>query len=158
MVPNRPYTAFFTAPMLAFSAKDIFDALLTDGIPASEVCCLQRSPYGNVLITFALKKYRDLFLLRSSFIVRWDHYVTNPGWHRLLFITIYDAPHELPDSVIEYHLGRYGRIFSFSRSKVQASQRMFSPTTPMLTRYWLIYFHLMMMVMTVSSLQLMMTS
>ena len=158
MVPDRLYTAFFTAPMLAFSAKDIFDALLTDGIPASEVRCLQRSPYGNILITFALKKYRDLFLLRSSFVVRWDHCVTHPGWRCLLFITIYNAPHELPDSVIEYHLGRYCRVFSFCPGKVQASQGMFSPTTPMLMRYWLIYFHLMMMVMTVSSLQLMMTS
>lgn len=45
---DRLYTTFFTAPSLTFTAKDIFNALLTDGIPASAVRCLQRSPDGNV--------------------------------------------------------------------------------------------------------------
>lgn len=53
VMPDRPYTAFFSAPSSSFTAKDIFDALLTGGIPASAVRCLQRSPNGNVLITFA---------------------------------------------------------------------------------------------------------
>ena len=53
MMPDRPYTAFFSALSSSFTAKDIFDALLTGGIPASAVRCLQRSPNGNVLITFA---------------------------------------------------------------------------------------------------------
>lgn len=70
VMPDRPYTAFFTAPAASFTTKDIFDALLTDGIPASAVQCLQRSPNGNVLVTFASKQYRDLFLRRSSFVVR----------------------------------------------------------------------------------------
>lgn len=72
MMPDRLYTAFFNAPSSSFTTKDIFDALLTDGIPASAVRCLQRSPNGNVFITFALQKYRDLFLHRSSFTVRWS--------------------------------------------------------------------------------------
>lgn len=62
VMPDRPYTAFFNAPSSSFTAKDIFDALLTDGIPASAVRCLQRSPNGNVLITFASQKYRASFL------------------------------------------------------------------------------------------------
>ena len=53
VMPDRPYTAFFSAPSSSFTAKDIFDALLMGGIPASAVRCLQRSPNGNVLITFA---------------------------------------------------------------------------------------------------------
>ena len=53
VMPDRPYTAFFSAPSWSFTAKDIFDALLTGGIPASVVSCLQQSPNGNVLITFA---------------------------------------------------------------------------------------------------------
>lgn len=53
VMQDRPYTAFFSAPSSSFTAKDIFDALLTGGIPASAVRCLQRSPNGNALITFA---------------------------------------------------------------------------------------------------------
>ena len=125
-MPDRPYTAFFTAPSSTFTAKDIFDALLTDGIPASAVCCLQRSPNGNVLVTFALQKYHDLFLRRSSFIVRRSHYVSYPGLRRLMFITMYDAPHELPDSALERRLSRYGRIFSSGRGKVQGYPHVFN--------------------------------
>lgn len=126
VMPDRPYTAFFSAPSSSFTAKDIFDALLTDGIPASAVRCLQRSPNGNVLITFALQKYRDLFLRRSSFIVRRSHFVTHPGSHRVLFVTVYDAPHELPDSALEHRLSHYGRIFSSRRGKVQGYPDVFS--------------------------------
>ena len=126
VMPDRPYTAFFTAPSAAFTTKDIFDALLTDGIPASAVRCLQRSPNGNVLITFASKRYRDLFLRRSSFIVRRGRYVTHPGSRRLLFVTIYDAPHELPDSAIEHRLSKYGRIFSSRRGKVPGYPDVFN--------------------------------
>lgn len=126
VMPDRPYTAFFTAPSTAFSTKDIFDALLSDGIPASAVRCLQRSPNGNVLITFASKRYRDLFLRRSSFVVRRSRYVTHPGSRCLLFVTIYDAPHELPDSAIEHRLCKYGRIFSSRRGKVQGYPDVFN--------------------------------
>ena len=126
VMPDRPYTAFFSAPSSSFTAKDIFDALLTDGIPASAVRCLQRSPNGNVLITFALQKYRDLFLRRSSFIVRRSHFVTHPGSRRLLFVTVYDAPHELPDSALEHRLSCYGRIFSMRRGMVQGYPDVFN--------------------------------
>ena len=67
VMPDRPYTAFFPAPSTAFATKDILDALLSDGIPASAVRCLQRSPNGIVLITFASKRYRDLFFASVLF-------------------------------------------------------------------------------------------
>ena len=79
IMADRPYTAFFLAPSTAFATKDIFDALLSDGIPASAVRCLQRSPNGIVLSTFASKRYRDLFLRWSCFVVRRGSYVTHPG-------------------------------------------------------------------------------
>jgi len=125
-MPDRLYTAFFTAPSSTFTTKDIFDALLTDSVPASAVCCLQRSPNGNVLITFALQKYRDLFLRRCSFIVHRSHYVTHPGSRRFLFVTVYDAMHELLDSALEHRLIRYGQIFSSRRGKVQGYPDFFN--------------------------------
>lgn len=123
---DRPYTAFFSAPSSSFTAKDIFEALLTGGIPASAVHCLQRSPNGNVLITFALQKYHDLFLRRSSFIIRQSHFVTHPGSRRPLFVTVYDASHELPDSALEHRLRRYGWIFSTRHGMVQGYPDVFN--------------------------------
>ena len=126
VMPDRSYTAFFTAPSTAFTTKDVFDALLSDGIPAPAVRCLQRSPNGNVLITFASKRYRDLFLRQSSFVVRRGHFVAHPGSRRLLFVTIYNTPHELPDSAIEHRLRKYGRIFSSRRGKVPGYPDVFN--------------------------------
>lgn len=70
IMPNRPYMAFFMAPAASFTNKDIFNALLSDGVPASVAQSLQRSPNGNVLITFASRQYHDLFLPRFSLLVR----------------------------------------------------------------------------------------
>ena len=118
VMPDQSYTAFFSAPSSPFTTKHIFDALLTDGIPASAVRCLQRSPNGKVFITFTLQKYRDLFLRRSSFVVRRSQYVAH--------VTVYDAPHELPDSAVEHGFGRYGRIFSTHHGKVQGYPNVFN--------------------------------
>ena len=105
---DRPYTAFFSAPSSSFTAKDIFDTLLTDGIPASAVRCLHGSPSGNVLITFALQKYCNLVLRCSSFTVYRSHFVTHPGSRCLLFVTVYDAPHKLTDLALEHRFSCYG--------------------------------------------------
>ena len=88
VMPDRPYTAFFTTPTDTYTTKNIFDTLLRDAIPASAVRCLQRSPNGNVLITFALRKYHDLFVRKPSFVVRQQHHVIHPGCRRLTFVTI----------------------------------------------------------------------
>lgn len=97
MMPIRPYTAFFIAPAASFTTKDIFDALLLDGVPASVVQSLQRSPNGNVLITFASRQYHDLFLPRFSLL---------------------QCVAELPDSAIKHRFNHYSRIFSSRRGRV----------------------------------------
>lgn len=43
-----------------------------------------------------------------------------------MFVTIYDAPHELPDSAIEYRLSKYGQIFSSRRGKVPGYPDVFN--------------------------------
>lgn len=125
-ITDRSYMAFFTTSSIAFAMKDMVDGLLSDGIPASEVCCLQRSTNSNTLITFASKCYCDFFLRRSFFVVRQSCYGTHPGSRRLLFVMIYDAPHELPDSAIEHRLGKNGRIYSFRRGKVPGYPDVFN--------------------------------
>ena len=37
VMPDRPYMTFFTAPATSFTSKDIFNTLLSDGVPDSWV-------------------------------------------------------------------------------------------------------------------------
>lgn len=126
VTPDRPCTAYFNVGDNSTTAKDIFDALLRDGIPATAVRCLQRQPNGSVLITFSTSDYRDRFLRKSAFIVRRVARVSHPASRRLTYVNVYDAPHELPDSAIRERLSVYGRIYSIRRGKCQEFPDVFN--------------------------------
>ena len=117
VTPDRPCTAFFRAPEA--STKDIFDSLLTDGIPANSVRCLLRKQTGETLITFSKEEFCVQFLEKSAFYLRNRPYPTHPERAELTFLTICDAPHELPDSAIEECLKPYCSVFSHRRGKLQ---------------------------------------
>ena len=53
VTPDRPLTAYFNLHDKNTSTKLIFDSLISIGIPANAVRCLQRSPTGRVEITFS---------------------------------------------------------------------------------------------------------
>jgi len=126
VTPDRPCTAYFNVGDNLTTTKDIFDALLRDGIPATAVRCLQRQPNGSVLITFSTSEYRDRFLRRSAFVVRRTARASHPASRRLTFVNVYDAPHELPDSAIRERLSAYGRIYSIRRGKCQEYPDVFN--------------------------------
>ena len=108
------------------TTKDIFDALLSDGIPATAIRCLQRQPNGSVLITFSTSEYRDHFLRKSAFVVCRVGRASHPASRRLTFVNVYDAPHELPNSAIRECLTVYGRIYSIRRGKCQEFPDVFN--------------------------------
>ena len=123
---DRPCTAYFNVGDNLTTAKDIFDSLLRDDIPATAVRCLQRQPNGSVLITFSTAEYRDCFLRKSTFVVRRVARASHPASRRLTFVNVYDAPHELPDSAIRERLSVYGRIYSIRRGKCQEYPDVFN--------------------------------
>ena len=126
VTPDRPCTAYFNVGDNLTTAKDIFDSLLRDGIPATAVRCLQRQPNGSVLITFSTSEYRDRFLRKSAFVVRRVARASHPASCRLTFVNVYDAPHELPDSAIRERLSVYGHIYSTRRGKCQGYPDVFN--------------------------------
>lgn len=119
VTPDRPLTAYFNLHDKSTSTKLIFDSLISIGIPANAVRCLQRSPTGRVEITFSSLRYRERFLSRSSFVVNQRPVVVHPEHSPVTFVTVYDAPYELPDPALEYRLQKYGRIFSSRRGHLQ---------------------------------------
>ena len=120
VTPERVTSAFFPLPNQNATMQHIFDALLTDGIPASAVRCLQRLPNGKVDITLGIQGMRDHILKKSAFIVNRRPYAAHPAQRRLSFVTILDAPYELTERALEYRLQRYGRVYSQRRGKIQS--------------------------------------
>ena len=104
VTPDRPCTTFFTLEDTTVTSKQIFDSLIRDGIPASAVRCLQRAPKGTVHISFSNSDFRDLFVGKSSFIVTNRTTVPHPARAKLVFVTVYDAPYELPDTALDHRL------------------------------------------------------
>lgn len=64
--------------------------------------------------------------MKSAFILRRGHYATHPDTQRLVFVAVYEVPHELPDSVLEYRLRKYGTIYSTRRDKVPGYSNVFN--------------------------------
>ena len=112
VTPDRSLTAFFDVDK-DFSSKDIFNSLKEDGIPAMAVKCLQRKPSGEVLITFSDADTCLKLIQRSTLIIRRGNvrYSTHPEAGELVYLTVYDAPHELPDSAIIKRLAPFCRVF-----------------------------------------------
>lgn len=102
VTPDRPCTAFFKVSE-QYTTKQLFDSFSRIGIPASAVRCLQRKPTGEVIVTFSNTDYRARFLQHSPLIER-CRFATHPDSDLLVFLTVYDAPYELPDSAIEHRL------------------------------------------------------
>ena len=74
ITPDRPCTAFFTLKFFTLletttSAKNIFDSLIGDVVPASAVRCLQWLHKGKVRITFSKPMSCEKFLECSPFAV-----------------------------------------------------------------------------------------
>ena len=109
--------------MYNVTPERIFDALLSDGIPASAVRCLQRLPNGKVPvnITFGTQEMRDQFLRKSAFIVNRRPYAAHPAQRRLTFVTTLDAPYELTERALRYEEEEWQGLFSAAGKNPKSS-------------------------------------
>ena len=96
VTPDRPCSAFFNIANTDIPTRQIFDALIREGIPATAVRCLQRSPRGSVDIIFYTEAVRDKFVGLLSFVIGQQPHVPHPSRRPVIFVTVYDAPNELP--------------------------------------------------------------
>ena len=92
VTPNCPCSAFFNIANTDIPTRQIFDALIREGIPASTVRCLQRSPKGSVDIIFHTEAVRDKFVGLSLFVIGQRPHVLHPLPRPGTFVTVYDAP------------------------------------------------------------------
>ena len=106
ITPDRPHTAFFSAGHFSDS-KEVFESLKRLNFPPNSIQCLQRRVSGDMIITFATAQLKERFV-RLSFIQFQDGpAVINDDDRPLMFLNIYDAPHELSDDAIILRLKKY---------------------------------------------------
>ena len=70
-------------------------------------------------ITFYTEAVRDKFVGLSSFVIGQRPHVPHPSRRPVTFVTVYDAPNELPPSALHARLSKYSKVFSQRLGKLQ---------------------------------------
>ena len=127
VTPDRPCSAYFKADSY-ISAADIFEILAKEGFRTEHVRCLQRTPSGEIFITFKLPDIRQAFLQKSSLVYRKSnrHFVPNDKERPLTFLTICDTPYKLPDSAIIHRLQPYCEVLWYRLGTYKAHDGVFN--------------------------------
>ena len=107
-------------------APEIFDALKKDGFRSEHVRCLQRKATGEIFITFCMSELCDTFLSKSSFVTHRRSYAPDDSERPLTFLTVYDAPYELPDAAIIYRLAPYCKVVWYRRGTYKNHDGVFN--------------------------------
>lgn len=115
-LPDRPCSAFINLDKNV-PITEIFQDLRNSRISVGSIRCIQRNSNGSAFLTFLSEERRNQFLQKSSFIPRADHRLDDDSQY--VFVAVYDAPYELPDSTIRHRLSHYGSVVSSSRCKLQ---------------------------------------
>ena len=115
-VPSRPMSARFTLADNSVDSKTILDKIVTMGIQRTHVTCIQRFRSGQVDVTFAKRELRELFLSKVATTFEQRPAASRPTWESGIYVTVRDAPWELPDELIKHRLEQYGRVYSIRRA------------------------------------------
>ena len=103
VTPDRPCSAFFRTSQFV-SAAEVFKALNNDGFTTNHIRCLQRKPSGEIYVTYRTTDLRNKFIQQRSFSLTGKPHVANDADGSTVFLIIYDAPYELPDTAIIHRL------------------------------------------------------
>ena len=71
-------------------------------------------------VTFTRKEDRELFLSKVALVINWRPATIRPAYESSVFVTVQDAPWELPDDLIIRRLGQFGSVYSIRRAYNQS--------------------------------------
>ena len=115
-LPGRPCTASFT-PNNSTNASSVFEALDKAKINEKDILCLHRRQGGEVQITFRSRALKEKFLALNSITIDNGIYALQDVDRPLTFLTLYDAPYELPDLAIIKRLEPYCEVLHSRRGR-----------------------------------------
>ena len=117
---SRPCTALFT-PHAFTPAHAVFEALDRLDMPEDAVKCMQCKQNGERLITFKTEVLKEAFVRQNTLTV--DKVLAIQDVDRpLVFVTIFDAPHEMPDLVLINRLSDFCEVIHSHRGKFSFRQ------------------------------------
>ena len=125
VTPDRPCTAFFSAGTFVDS-KEVFATLQEQKFSPDIIRCLQRRPNGDMLITFANTHHKEAFVKQNTISFNDRSYVTNDADLSIMYLNIYDAPHELPDNAIRKRLEPYCEVVHMRRGRLLTNKNIFN--------------------------------
>lgn len=119
-VVSRPCSARFTLHDNTIDSREILGRIVATGVPRAHIKCIQRFRSGQVDVTFTRTDSRDLFLSKAAITIRQRTTRPRPAWQTGTFVTVWDAPWELPDELISRRLQEYGEVHSNRRAYNQS--------------------------------------
>ena len=125
VTPDRPCTAYFQASVFADSAA-VFDTFKTQGFIPSSICCLQRRPTREMLITFSSVHMKNAFVEKNSIQINHHRYAINDSDRFLTYLNVYDRPYEMSDAAIIKRLEPYCEVVSYRRGRYLSNRSIFN--------------------------------
>ena len=113
-LPSRPLTVFFN-PRSRLPASEVFDALQTAGLDNSSLSCIQRQSSGEIVLTFRNTGAKERFLSHNVVNIRNQSFALQDVDRPLMYLQVFDAPHEMPDATIIQRLAKYCDILHHRR-------------------------------------------
>lgn len=111
----------------SIDSKTILDKIITMGIPRMHVTRIQRFRSGQVDVTFGKRESLELFLSKVATTFELHPPAPRPTWQSGIFVTVQDAPWELPDDLMKQRLQKYGSVYSIRRA---VNQSLFPEKVP----------------------------
>lgn len=104
----------------------VFQALRTQGFPTEAIHCLQRRPRGDILIMFANARMKNSFLEKNLMQIHHHHFAINDEDWQLMYLNIYDPPHELLDNALIRCLEPYCEVIHYRRGRYPNNRLVFN--------------------------------
>lgn len=111
----------------SIDSKTILDKIITMGIPRTHVTRIRRFRSGQVDVTFGKRESLELFLSKVATTFELRPPAPRPTWQSGIFVTVQDAPWELPDDLMKQRLQKYGSVYSIRRA---VNQSLFPEKVP----------------------------
>ncbi|KAK3731905.1 hypothetical protein QZH41_005542 [Actinostola sp. cb2023] len=113
-MPARPRTISLPRPSRGTLRQDYIDALVLTGIDTKDILCVQWAN-DRVLATLKQASLRDKILNAGVLQVAGTTMMVQDAEKALTYVTVFDAPFELPDDALVEILEPYGLVKSWRR-------------------------------------------
>ena len=98
-------------------AKTILDRITSMGVMQNHVKCIQRIHSGQIEVTFSTVADHDLFLSKAALALGSPQSFAHiPSNSSAIYVTVHNAPWELPDNLLMARLRKYGLVYSCRRA------------------------------------------